>query len=57
MPVIQIVYETLKDIQESKGLPKTPAAPKAASAGVRMSVYDRTPAMGQLAVVNCFKAV
>lgn len=45
LPVLQIVYETLKDIQEQKGM-KPSSAPKNASVGFRMSAYDRTPAMG-----------
>ena len=51
LPVIQIVYETLKDIQEQKGM-QAKAAGEVKKAphpvGFKMSVYDRTPAMGNL---------
>jgi hypothetical protein len=46
LPVIQIVYETLKDIQEHKGMGKSDTKQSAAPMGFKMSVYDRTPAMG-----------
>ncbi len=47
LPVLQIVYETLKDIQEHKGMSKTTDQNKTAPlTGFKMSVYDRTPAMG-----------
>lgn len=44
LPVIQIVYETLKDIQEHKGLPKHTNT-NFSSTGFKMSAYDRTAAM------------
>lgn len=44
LPVIQIVYETLKDIQEHKGVAKT-SDTQSGQVGFKMSVYDRTPAM------------
>ncbi|RNA32088.1 ATP-dependent RNA helicase Ddx1 [Brachionus plicatilis] len=44
LPVIQIVYETLKDIQEQKGLSKN-LNNKPSSIGFKMSAFDRTPAM------------
>lgn len=44
LPVIQIVYETLKDIQENKGATKSSDL-QSGSIGFKMSVYDRTPAM------------
>ena len=42
LPVIQIVYETLKDIQEQKGM-SLKNEPKAATSavGFKMSAYDR----------------
>ncbi len=47
LPVIQIVYETLKDIQEQKGMMSAKTeTKKTESFGFKMSVYDRTPAMG-----------
>jgi ATP-dependent RNA helicase DDX1 len=47
LPVIQIVYETLKDIQEQKGMMSSKTeTKKTESVGFKMSVYDRTPAMG-----------
>ncbi len=47
LPVLQIVYETLKDIQEHKGMSKSADPSKAIPlTGFKMSVYDRTPAMG-----------
>ena len=48
LPVIQIVYETLKDIQEQKGMMSSSKTEtkKTESVGFKMSVYDRTPAMG-----------
>ena len=47
LPVIQIVYETLKDIQEHKGMSKPDSSKKTiAPVGVKMSFHDRTPAMG-----------
>lgn len=46
LPVIQIVYETLKDIQEHKGMSKNNDVNKQSGPiGHKMSVYDRTPAM------------
>ncbi len=47
LPVIQIVYETLKDIQEQKGM-SLKTGPKAAQpfVGFKMSAYDRSPALG-----------
>jgi hypothetical protein len=54
LPVIQIVYETLKDIQEQKGMPKTDQNAKKSSIaiGFRMSAYDRTPSIGLLSLFN-----
>ena len=53
MPVLQIVHETLKDIQEQKGMKAQ--APKNANVGFRMSAYDRTPAMGEESfILNLF---
>ena len=47
LPVIQIVYETLKDIQEQKGMSLKNEPKAAASAvGFKMSAYDRAPSMG-----------
>ncbi len=49
LPVLQIVYETLKDIQEQKGIQaKGGESKKAAPVGFKMSMYDRTPAMGKI---------
>ena len=54
MPVIQIVYETLKDIQEQKGMPNDPnKKTTSATVGLKMSVYDRTPALG----INKFEKI
>lgn len=47
LPVIQIVFETLKDIQEHKGMGKSDTK-KNAPVGFKMSFYDRTPSMGKL---------
>lgn len=44
LPVIQIVYETLRDIQEQKVLPKSTGI-SLSGTGFKMSAYDRTPAM------------
>lgn len=44
LPVIQIVYETLKEIQENKNVPKSQST-KSVSNKVKMSAYDRTPAL------------
>ena len=50
MPVLQIVYETLKDIQELKGINKNNSSNNnkapAVIAGFNMSFVDRTPSMG-----------
>ena len=47
--MLQIVYETLKDIQEHKGMSKNTGQNKTVPlTGFKMSVYDRTPAMGKL---------
>lgn len=59
LPVIQIVYETLKEIQEQKtSRSKSDSATKSLHVEFRMSIYDRTPSMGiclLLAelIVNC----
>ena len=50
LPIIQIVYETLRDVQEGKGRRKSgPSGEGKAkvSAAWKMNVYDRTDAMGE----------
>ena len=47
MPVIQIVYETLKEIQEQKVSGLSGSKNKSNGAvEFKMSAYDRTPSMG-----------
>lgn len=47
LPVIQIVYETLRDIQEQKGAKSDGKSKETPHVGFRMSVYDRTGSMGK----------
>lgn len=49
LPVIQVVYETLKEIQEQKTQkPKSESSKNIQPVDFRMSAYDRTPSMGKL---------
>ena len=45
--MLQIVYETLKDIQEHKGMQKSGEHKPTAPVGFKLSSYDRTPAIGR----------
>jgi ATP-dependent RNA helicase DDX1 len=46
LPVLQIVYETLKDIQSNKGNTIDDKKPNKAFLRFQMNAFDRTPAMG-----------
>ncbi len=47
LPVLQIVYETLKDIQGNKGNTIEDKKPNKAFLRFQMNAFDRTPAMGE----------
>jgi ATP-dependent RNA helicase DDX1 len=47
LPVLQIVYETLKDSQENKGV-STDKGSKKPLLKYQMNVFDRTASMGKL---------
>lgn len=52
LPVIQIVYETLKDIQENRGISASSKETKKSHLKFQMNMYDRTPSMGMNIILN-----